>query len=172
MLKRCSQPERTERPRHKSTLVSRTVDGERETFRLYRSCIEHEDHLIHHRTTSFVTVQGFMVASLGLSIGSDSHNLYLQWLLGVGGIASSLVTLVSIHAAAGAVKELEKRGRRVLGCPDTSRPHIPPLAGGGSCMATRLGKAPAFGLPVFFALFWVAELCLTWLGLLEAHCKP
>ena len=71
-----------------------------EAWELARRLIEHEDTLINHRMTHYLTTQGFLFAAMGLLANagiSSSKGLFL-WLALVASTVAVLTGLVALHS--------------------------------------------------------------------------
>src|SRR6185295_17181016 len=69
--------------------------GDTSEMKVIREMIRHESDFINHRLTWLAALQGFLIASLGVSLKSGLPNR-VTVLLAVVGIVSSLSVLVSM----------------------------------------------------------------------------
>ena len=150
-----------------------------EIYKIHRDYLEHEDDLVHHRTTALVTIQSFLIATFGFtyqkkyeiaeklfsrdhaltpaSLGTitDEYNGFLL-ILAIVGAATSFIAWRSILAATNAIKELEANWLRVNS--QSPPPHLPGLTGGGSRQSSNEGIALATWSPLFLLLLWLATI--------------
>jgi len=124
-------------------------------MKVIREMIRHESDFINHRLTWLAALQGFLIASLGVSLKSGLPNR-VTVLLAVVGIVSSLSVLVSMFCADRAIGRLREvwtppenyRGPGVIGHPGPGK--------------RGLGRwkfvLPWFVLPVLFTLVWTSLL--------------
>ena len=146
-------------------------------YGVYRAYIEHEDELVHQRTTSLVTIQSFVLATFGFTyqkkyevaarlleanktpadLGSivNEYNGFLLALALVG-IATSFIAWRSIRAAITAIYHL--RDKWVQVSRDMPATHLPGITGGGSAEASKAGVSLASWAPLFLLGFWATTL--------------
>lgn len=145
-------------------------DGVR-LFELYRGYIEHEDALVDARTTWFIQLHSFLIASYGLifaavvttfseDFDTVKARLGLQVVSGLLllaitliGFGSSRAAHLSVKAAGIAVSELKARGNAAIAAYDSDS-ILPPLTGGGSPEADRLGAELSGILPRGLMVLW------------------
>jgi hypothetical protein len=140
-------------------------------YKTYRAYIEHEDELINHRSTWHLLIQGFLFATfagLGQWQPGTDHYLYDHRFLIVGivalmGLSIAVCAYFSIDAADKSLNELQGKwsiAKKAACVPASLNDAFPPLAGGGSSQALKLGKLPALAVPVIVAMAWAILLVL------------
>lgn len=159
---------------------------------IYRDYIKHEDSLVNSRTTALITIQSFVLATFGLCyqerykmalnvIDKSEYTLlgpiaieYNGFLLALGlvGLATSVIGLLSIHCAHKAISHLEESWKAIAA--ENPTEHLPGLTGGGKASVTIGGSHFSIFTPIFLILFWLAtELFLLFafgvFKLLETH---
>jgi hypothetical protein len=142
-------------------------------FEIYRAYVEHEDSNIAQRTTGLLSIQAFLLAAFGVGfskildlepnltarISATEVEGYLTAITFVG-LLTSFASLISILAAANAIRELERRwwtyyvGNKREYFDRSVFRRLPGLTGGGRLWARRLGIAFCLWIPVFFAMLW------------------
>lgn len=158
-------------------------------YAIHRAYIEHEDELIHQRTTSFITIQSFLLATFGFTyqkkyevaekllsqkltqsdLGSISteYNIFLL-ILAVIGAATSLIALRSINAAVTAIRSLKENWLRAA---DNHPPaYLPGITGGGDLSAHKGGISLAVWGPIFLLSLWILAL-LALIIILDFHLE-
>lgn len=161
----CNEPE-----------LKRDLDAEA-IYLIYRSYVEHEDELIHHRTTTLVTTQSFLLATLGICYQKrfevaatffDQHrslssiglvNIEFSGLmlsLAIIGLASSVIAIFSLRAAKAALQKLEIDWRKIA--VRRSITYLPRLTGGGNPKAIKHGIYLSLYTPYFCFIFWLVTL--------------
>jgi hypothetical protein len=151
-------------------------------FSLYRNYIQHEDHLINHRISWFITVQSFLIAAfavtmlakytfyapiLGASIEHGrpySHSLLTPYQLAVFqmalvsvGFITSVISFISVEAAHRSIRYLTRHwagNAENQGC----QSRFPGLTNARHGSSDRDGWAFARYLPLFFGLFWLCAI--------------
>lgn len=92
-------------------------DGTIELYQLLRSYLQHEDNLVHYRTSWFLTLNSFLFAAVALILSADSEKILFTrdevdgflLILGLVGFLSAVATLfgiVAAHASTKALKDL------------------------------------------------------------------
>lgn len=148
-------------------------------YKVHREYIEHEDELIHHRTSALVTIQSFLLATFGFTYQkkyevagmlfihdhklslSDLGSITTQYngfllVLALVGAATSFIALCSILAATNAIKGIERNWQQVSN--GQPLPHLPGLTGGGSSVSSATGVALCILAPISFWILWMATL--------------
>jgi hypothetical protein len=104
-----------------SPVVELDPDFERK-FKVYRDYIQHEDDLLHQRSSWNLTVQGFLFAAYGVLLqqslkegATPNESIYrcLAWMLPVMGAIISGSVFLSVTAAS---KALDALGCKWKGC--------------------------------------------------------
>lgn len=158
-----------------------------ERYKLFRSYLEHEDNLVNHRTTWFIQLHSFLIASYGLIFSSlvsiklnpNIENLGASYLLSglasavlvaitVIGLISAKTTRKSVIAAIKAIRELENDWDTLL--QDVAKmqfarghklyPSLPGLSGGGRRKSWQDGKRLASRLPDTLSYLWIVAIFL------------
>lgn len=118
-------------------------------YKVYRSYIEHEDDLINQRTTWFIQLHSFLIASYGITFAAfvNSFNfddvdplmllfvrvgviLFLSAVTFVG-LSSAKAAMNSIQAATFAINSLRNDGNALLQAPKMEGRLLPGLTWGG-----------------------------------------
>jgi hypothetical protein len=136
-------------------------------YTIYRNYIEHEDSLVNHRTTWLITIQSFLIATLGLTYQAlleplsgkvepitPRSLLFFQAALATVGFFTSFVAYLSLRAAGRSIRSIRRNWERqplAAAC----RLQLPALTGGGDSRAPRMGFSFPLLLPAFFMVFWV-----------------
>ncbi len=158
-----------------------------ERYKLFRSYLEHEDNLVNHRTTWFIQLHSFLIASYGLifsslvtikldrSIENVAASYFLAGLaaavlvaITIIGLISAKTTQKSVIAAVKAIRELENDWDALLlgvAGPQFARGHklypsLPGLSGGGRKKSWRDGKSLAVRLPATLSYLWIVAIFL------------
>ena len=150
-----------------------------EVYKIHRDYLEHEDELVHHRTTALITIQSFLIATFGFTyqkkyeiaeklfsqdksltpaaLGSitDEYNGFL-FILAIVGAATSYIAWRSILAATYAIKALESNWLQF--CEHNPPEHLPGLTGGGIKKSTGDGISLATWAPMFLLILWLATI--------------
>lgn len=150
-----------------------------EIYKIHRDYVEHEDELVHHRMTTLITIQSFLLATFGFTyqkkyeiaerlfehdpklslsvLGSitDEYNGFLL-VLAVVGLGTSFIAFRSIKAATNAITELEKSWLRAANHqpPD----YLPGLTGGGNATSSATGITLSTWAPMFLVALWLVTL--------------
>lgn len=153
-----------------------------EIYKIHRDYVQHEDKLIYHRTTAFIMIQSFLLATFGFTyqkkyeIAAElfSHNPTLSLsslgsitgeyngflvILALVGAATSFIAWRSIQAAVDAINALEKNWVSVIN--NKQPPHLPGLTGGGNLNAVSSGAVLSTWTPRFLLLLWIVTLFVT-----------
>ena len=152
-----------------------------EIYKIYRDYVEHEDALIHHRTTSLITIQSFLIATFGFAyqksyeiaekllsrdtsvkpatLGNitDEYNLFLL-ILAIVGLGTSIIAWRSIVAATKAIKGLKEKWNNLKFQNPVN--HLPGLTGGGDEKVTEAGLSLSIRAPQLFIALWVLIILL------------
>lgn len=147
-------------------------------YELYREKISHEDLLINFRTTWFIALQAFLFTALALSIGDNNGRVspFIAVIFGSVGVATSFVTLVSIHAAHAAINVTTRKwaesyhdlkNNRYInkGVRDIVDPMglLPAVKGAGANRFIALrGQFATYGMTLFLGFFWAVLIWLAW----------
>jgi hypothetical protein len=160
-----------------------------ELYKIYRSYIEHEDNLINQRTTWFIQLHSFLIASYGIAFAAlvNSFNfddveplqlflvriavLFLLLGLTIVGLASANAASKSILAATGAITQLRDRGNAIL-VGDNENSELPGLTRGGLDVLQRdensrkdMGVELGLRLPASLKWTWMLSFALlAWMG--------
>ncbi|WP_408596543.1 hypothetical protein [Pseudomonas sp. PLMAX] len=157
-------------------------------YLIYRNYVEHEDELIHQRTTTLITIQSFTLATLGICYQkrfevaancSQIKNLSdigivnvefsgLMVALALIGIMTSIIAIASISAAKVALKQLEDSWDDII--KNKKITYLPKLTGGGNPNATKKGIYLSLYTPYFCLTFWSATL-MTLLYFFSPHVQ-
>lgn len=112
-----------------------------------RDLVKHENDLINHRLTWFITIQGLLFAALGFAWGKEDAR-QLIFVLCPLGMLTSVSTAFALWGAAAAIERL-CNGRGLVG---------------QAVIGRQAGIArfayPWFTFPVFFGLAWGAVLLI------------
>ena len=142
-------------------------------YLIHRASVEHEDENIFHRTNGLLSIQAFLLAAFGVGffrllapelssatrISISEIEGYLTAIICVG-LLTSMASLISILAAANAIRELERHwwtyyvGDKQVYFDRHIIRRLPGLTGGGRPWARRLGIVFCLWIPVFFAMLW------------------
>lgn len=137
-------------------------------YGLVRDYMKHEDKLVQDRTSWLVTVQSFLLTTFGLSVQKRlevlaahpkaspdelRHYGWFLFMLMVVGLATSLVSLISIRAAVKAGEALERWWAGML-CDHSWLKYLPPVMGGGDAWARHNGVKLQLYLPRMFLVLW------------------
>lgn len=144
---------------------------------LHREYIEHEDDLVHQRTTTFITIQSFLLATFGFAYQKkyeiseklvatgkspvDLGLIYYEYngfmiILALIGIATSLIALRSINAAVKALRTVEANWLKIT---NTNPPsYLPGITGGGNRDAHNGGVSLSNWAPLFFVILWIVVI--------------
>ncbi|MGK7898645.1 MAG: hypothetical protein AB4372_34780 [Xenococcus sp. (in: cyanobacteria)] len=79
-----------------------------EIYNTIRDHIKHENILINNRLTWLLTLQGFLLAGLGLLIRDSKSHSTLIFIFVVLGVSTNIITFMSIWAAQTAIEKLDK----------------------------------------------------------------
>lgn len=157
--------------------LKRNEDAEK-IFAIYRDYIEHEDELIHQRSTSLITIQSFILATFGftyqkkyevaakilvekdkkpIDLGSI-NNEYNGFLLALAlvGVATSFIAWRSVRAAKHALEALSILWSEHAKSLDVK--YLPEITGGGNGSASKDGISLATWAPLFLLGFWLVTL--------------
>lgn len=116
-----------------------------------RELIAHENELINHRLTWFITLQGLLMAALGFAWDkTDARGLVFVF-CGLG-ILSAISTATILWGGAAAIERLSMIEELHKGCMVIGR------------RATLFEKIfyPWFAMPVLFAVAWALICWLNW----------
>jgi hypothetical protein len=160
--------------------ADREYEGVIALYRIYRSYIEHEDRLIHNRTTWLITIQSFLIATFGFSFQKWyelSMNPATQWTpttinatkyyqiflisLCIVGFIVSIIAFFALKAAAIAIRNLHDEWKKLADTlPFDHR--LPVIIGGGIDQSVSHGLFLPLPLPFFFVSLWlISALVLT-----------
>jgi hypothetical protein len=114
-----------------------------------RDLIKHENELMNHRLTWFITLQGLLFAALGFAWEKTDAKGLIFVFCGLG-IFSSASAATALHGAATAIKQLAK----IQTHPKIIIGRVAPW------FETML--YPWFAFPVLFASAWAIILWLNW----------
>ncbi len=143
-------------------------------FRDYRLA---EHNLINCRLTWFLTIQGFLFATYGLSIqklaevqarsssnlqiGSVSHLKNVLYIIPVIGLLISFLVMLSVYAAFLSLKRLKVIWDEEV--KNLEGPWLPDPAASGVGNALFYGLNAPFGIPIVLLFSWIVILiCLIW----------
>jgi len=148
-------------------------------YKIYRDYVIHEDDLIHQRTTSYVTIQAFTIATFGLSFqkkyevlskattetdslpsfvaASNELNAIMFFLVLIG-ISTSYIAWQSIRAASLAIRQLE----RGWSCFLKQYPcgFLPGLTGAGNSKSSNDGEKFPIYAPLLGLALWLLTLAV------------
>ena len=149
-------------------------------YRIFREYLQHEDHLINHRTTWLITIQSFLWATFGFSyqkkyevleritnttvgvkdFSQQTKEFDLSMIiLIVVGFLTAFLAIFSIWAAANAILHLAKEWEgSKMNNPDVQ--YLPVITGGGYPTARKYGILVSKCLPLTFCILWVLTYVL------------
>lgn len=150
-------------------------------YKLHRDYIEHEDDLIHHRTTSMITIQSFLLATFGftyqkklevveklhandldfsaLGRSSVEYNGFLL-VLAIVGAATSYIALRAVRAAARAISRLQDSWLAASKDNGGEAGYLPGITGGGDSSASVDGISLVTSVPKFLLGLWIVTILL------------
>ena len=146
-------------------------------YKTYRAYIEHEDGLINQRTTWFIWLHSFLIATYGVIFSAylSSYNLsappappflFSLRLVGAGllltisvvGLFSSKAASSSVSASCKAIDLLEIKGTEELRKRLPAGDWLPALTAGGSPKIHKDGEGLGLGLPKALIGTWIVSL--------------
>ena len=146
-------------------------------YKVYRSYIEHEDGLINQRTTWFIWLHSFLIATYGVIFSAylSSYNLsappgppflFVLRVVGAGllltisvvGLFSSKAASASVSASCKAIDLLEIKGTEELRKRLPAGDWLPALTAGGSPKIHKDGEGLGLRLPKALIGTWVVSL--------------
>lgn len=114
-----------------------------------RDLIKHENDLMNHRLTWFITIQGLLFAALGFAWGKPDARGLIFVFCGLG-LLTAISTAFVLWGGAAAIENLSKESPTV----------------GGPTIGRRAGiervAYPWFSFPVLFGLAWVLIVSINW----------
>jgi hypothetical protein len=114
-----------------------------------RDLIKHENDLINHRLTWFITIQGLLYASLGFAWGKQDARELVFTFCGLG-MLTAISTAFVLWGGANAIERLASESR----------------AAGQPVIGRRAGiekfAYPWYSFPVLFGLAWASVLWINW----------
>ena len=142
---------------------------DKEYYELLRFRVQNENELIHNRMSWFIPLQSFLFISLAIAMGGELGGQYTVGLsigMSMVGMASAIVTNVSITSAFGAMRRCESLWHASV---TESTDRFPPLMGSGYRRSRRAGMLMAWGLPGVIGLFWLAVAFISAAAVIETH---
>ena len=150
-------------------------------YELYRAQEEHENELLHQRSTQLITIQSVLLATFGFSFQKFFEIYINNWSIATKspellrltlffvlvlfslcavGIANSINAQTSIKAADESQQSIRENWSKVRTAYENSgKTHrLPPFAGGGEVRNMNLGKTFHASLPKFFLIFWLVTI--------------
>jgi hypothetical protein len=137
-----------------------------EQFKVYRDYLEHEDELLHQRSTWNLYLHGFLFAAYGVLLqqsakgGENPRATMLFLLLPSVGFIIALCVLLSVIAAMKSIDRLAAKWKDevISGYPPLKAGFFPALTGAGDSFASKYGKLPARWIPIVIAFAWMVLL--------------
>lgn len=127
-------------------------------FSRYFKKVQHENELVHYRMTWFITMQGFLFASMALLNNASVYGARKPLMiigLGVIGVVSALITTVSVRAAFMAMEATRSQWEEAFKCLAESH-EFPALMGGKTGTDIwKKGRLMAFALPLSVFAVWM-----------------
>jgi len=128
-----------------SETTSNVQDTRSVKLDVVRDLIKHENDLINHRLTWFITSQGLLMAALGFAWGKADARDLIFVLCGLG-LLTSVSTACVLWSGAAVIDQLAKKT-----CADDE-----PVIGGRA--GIRRFAYPWYSFPVLFGVSWASIL--------------
>jgi len=147
-------------------------------YEIHRKYIEHEDELVHQRTTSLITIQSFLLATFGFTFqkryevaatiqikGSQVPDMKVQTsefngfllILACIGVATAYIAYRSIKAAQEAIQQLAQSWETTA-LQEKAPSYLPGITGGGHRNSSKSGVAMTTWTPVLLMGLWLLTL--------------